>query len=95
MSSDNFADIMIFRFYSLIFFPSCTKLASFPVSFKVISGSAGNEVFRSRFLGAVVQFTHILVNDEVKALASDVTITLLQAYVTQCCTCDLFKDVSL
>ena len=85
----------IMPWHEVCFLPSCIKLTSSRVSSKVISGRVENEVFRSRFFGEVVQFTHVLVNDEVKTLASDVTLTLLQAYVTQCCPCDPFKDVSL
>jgi len=52
-----------------------TKPNSIHVSLEVISLRVGNEIFRSRFLGAVVQFTRFLGNDVIKTLASSVTIT--------------------
>ena len=50
----------IMSWHEVCFLPSCIKLTFPPVSSKVISGRVGNEVFRSRFLGAVVQFTRVV-----------------------------------
>ena len=69
------------------------KLASIHVYSKVISVRVRNEIFRSGFLGAVVQLTHVLGNDVIKALTSDVIKTLAQADITKY-SCDPFKDVS-
>ena len=69
------------------------KLASIHVFPKIISVRVRNEVFRSGFLVAVVQLTHVLGDDVIKALASDVIETLAQAHIAKY-PCDLSKDVS-
>ena len=59
------------------------KLASIHFYSKVISVRVRNEIFRSGFFGAVVQFTHVLGNDVIEALTSDVVKTLPQADITK------------
>jgi len=70
------------------------EFTSIHVSFEVISVGVRNEVFRPGFLGTVTQFTRFLGNDEVKTLASNVTITFPQAHITEGCSRDLFEDES-
>ena len=63
-------------------------------SFKVISGRAGNKIFRTGFFGTVTQFTRALGNDVIKTLASNVAITFPQAHTAEWCSSDRFEDVS-
>ena len=70
------------------------EFTSIHVSFEVISVRAGNEIFRSGFLGTVTQFTRALGNDIIKTLASNVAITFTQAHIAEWCSRDLFEDVS-
>lgn len=49
----------------------CTSIY---ISFEIISVKGWNEIFRSGFLGAVIQFTHSLGNDVIKTLTSDVLV---------------------
>ena len=75
-----------------------SKLSSYFTSFSyspiVISVRVRNEIFRFGFLGAVVQLTHVLGNDVIKALASDVITAGLNAFRRVKCFYRL-KDVSL
>ena len=75
-----------------------SNLSSYFTSFSyspiVISVRVRNEIFRSGFLGAVVQLTHVLRNDVIEALASDVLIAGLNALRRGCCFYRL-KDVFL
>ena len=52
----------------------CTSIY---ISFEIISVRVWDEILRSCFLGAVVQFTHSLGNDIIKALTSDVAVARL------------------
>ena len=58
---------------------NCSKKnnTSFPESFNVEAIAVWNKIFRSGFFGAVVQLTYALADDVVKALTSDVIITLV------------------
>ena len=80
-------------FFSAAIIVLLYQLASIHVYGKVISVRVRNEIFRSGFLGAVVQLTHVLGDDVIKALTSDVIKTLPQADIAKY-PCDLFKDVS-
>lgn len=70
------------------------EFTSIHVSFEVISVRAGNEIFRSCFLGPVTQFTRALGYDVIKTLASNVAIAFTQAHIAEWCSRDLFEDVS-
>ena len=70
-------------------------LTSLPISSEVISLRVGYKIFRPGFLCAVTQFTLVLGEHIVKALASDVTITFPQTHITECCSSDCFKNVFL
>ena len=50
---------------------------SFPESFNIEPTTVRNKIFRSGFFGAVVQFAYALADDVVKALTSDVIVTLV------------------
>ena len=56
---------------------SKTNNTSFPESFNIEPIAVRNKIFRSGFFGAVVQLTYALADDEVKALTSDVIVTLV------------------
>ena len=70
------------------------KSTSILVSFEVISVRVGNEVFRFRFLGTVVQFARALGNDVIKTLTSNVEITFSQAHITERCHRNFLVDMS-
>ena len=50
---------------------------SFPESFNIEPIADRNKIFRSSFFRAVVQLAYALANDVVKALTSDVIVTLV------------------
>lgn len=54
------------------------KLACFRVSFEIISVSVRDEIGRSCFLGAIVHLTHILKDDIIETLTSEVIVARLQ-----------------
>ena len=75
--------IIIYTFFAATFIVLLYQLASIHVYAKVISVRVRNEIFRSGFLGAVVQLTQVLGNDVIEALTSDVIKTLAQADITK------------
>ena len=70
-----FIYVLIHSFLSLFSLFTVKRLTSFHVFSEIIPFRIGYKIFRSGFLGAVVQLTNVLGKDVVKALTSDVTMT--------------------
>ena len=83
------ASVFLFHIIVLLY-----KLASILFSSKIISVGVRNVIFRSGFLGTVVQLTHVLGNDVIEALTSDVLVTIQQAHVTIFYSRNSFIDMS-
>ena len=75
----NFLGPWLITFPNFKYLLSNVRFASTSVyfSFEIISIRVWDEIFRSRLLGAVVQFTRTLGNDVIKALTSDVIVAYL------------------
>jgi len=71
--------------------PDYTSFLGFPV---IVSVGTRNKIFRSGFLGTVAQFTNLLGNDVIQALASDVNMTGLKTVKGEW-RLRYLKDVSL